>query len=190
MFRVNYLYDLYLTMINYASIIIDIVKYTLAGMGVVWIAFYLIKPHLDKSEQIQLLEFKKSVANQTLPLRLQAYERVILFIERINPENMIIRLNAPEYTAADLHSIIITEIRNEYQHNITQQVYVSSRAWSIVKRVKNETVNIVSAAYQSLPENASALDLGRTILVQLGQMEDNPYEIGADLIRKEVELLF
>ena len=102
-------------------------------MGVVWIAFYLIKPHLDKTERIQMLELKKSVANQTLPLRLQAYERIILFIERINPENMIIRLNAPEYTAADLHSIIITEVRNEYQHNITQQVYVSSRAWSVLK---------------------------------------------------------
>lgn len=159
-------------------------------MGVVWIAFYLIKPHLEKSERIQLLEFKKSVANQTLPLRLQAYERIVLFIERINPENMIIRLNAPDYTAADLHSILITEIRNEYQHNITQQVYVSSRAWSVVKRVKDDTVNIIAAAYKSLPENATSLDLGKTILTQLSQAEDNPYEIGADIIRKEVEVLF
>jgi hypothetical protein len=177
-------------MMNYSSILIDIVKYTVAGMGVVWMAFYLIKPHFDRSEQIQLLEFKKAVANQTLPLRLQAYERIILFIERINPENMIIRVNAPEYSAADLHSIIITEIRNEYEHNITQQVYVSSRAWSVVKRVKDDTVNMVAAAYRSLPENATALDLGKTILVQLGQAENNPYEIGADLVRKEIELLF
>src|ERR1700744_205766 len=177
-------------MINYSSIILDIVKYTVAGMGVVWIAFYLLKPHLDKTERIQMLELKKSVANETLPLRLQAYERIILFIERINPENMIIRLNAPEYTAADLHSIIITEIRNEYQHNITQQVYVSSRAWSVVKRVKDDTVNIVAAAYNSLPQGATALDLGRTILVQLSQAENNPYDIGADIIRSEVEQLF
>jgi hypothetical protein len=182
-------YDLFLTM-NYYPFLLDIVKYSVAGMGVIWMAFYLIKPHLDKSEQIQLLEFKKAVANQTLPLRLQAYERVVLFIERINPGNMIIRLNSPEYTAADLHSIIITDIRNEYQHNITQQVYVSSRAWSVLKRVKDETVNMVTAAYKSLPENATALDLGRTILLQFSQVEDNPYDIGTDLIRKEVELLF
>ena len=159
-------------------------------MGVVWIAFYLIKPHLDKSERIQLLEFKKSVANQTLPLRLQAYERIMLFIERINPENMIIRLNSPDYTAADLHSILITEIRNEYQHNITQQVYVSSRAWSVVKRVKDDTVNLIAAAYKSLPENASALDLGKTILVQLSQADDNPYEIGADITVKRWRFYF
>jgi hypothetical protein len=177
-------------MINYTNIILDILKYTVAGLGVVWMAFYLIKPHLDKSEQIQLLEFKKSVANQTLPLRLQAYERIILFIERINPANMIIRVNSPEFTAADLHSILITEIRNEYEHNVTQQVYVSSRAWGVVKRVKDDTVNIIAAAYKSLPENATALDLGKTILVQLSQSEDNPYEIGADIIRKEVEVIF
>jgi len=65
--------------------LLDILKYTIAGLGVVWVAFYLIKPYLEKNEKIQLLEFKKAIANQTLPLRLQAYERIILFMERINP---------------------------------------------------------------------------------------------------------
>jgi len=170
--------------------LLDIVKYTIAGLGVVWIAFYLIKPYLDKSEKIQLLEFKKSIANQTLPLRLQAYERIILFMERINPENMLVRLNAGNYTAAELHSIIISEIREEYQHNITQQIYVTSRAWGITKRVKEDTLNIVGNAIKSLPEGASGLDLGKTILMQLSQLENNPYELGGELIRKDLEDLF
>jgi len=170
--------------------LLDILKYTVSGLGVVWIAFYLLKPYLDKQEKIQLLEFKKSVANQTLPLRLQAYERLILFIERINPANLLVRLNAPGYTAAELHSIIITDVREEYQHNITQQIYVSSRAWAVTKRVKEDTLNIVSNAIKTLPENASGLDLGRTILVGLSQMENNPYEIAAELIRKDLEELF
>ena len=170
--------------------LLDILKYTVSGLGVVWIAFYLLKPYLDKQEKIQLLEFKKSVANQTLPLRLQAYERLILFIERINPANLLVRLNAPGYTAAELHSIIITDVREEYQHNITQQIYVSSRAWALTKRVKEDTLNIVGNAIKSLPENASGLDLGRTILVGLSQMENNPYEIAAELIRKDLEELF
>ena len=68
----------------------DVVKYTIAGAGVVWIAFYLIKPYLDRDEKIQLLEFRKTLSNQTMPLRLQAYERLVLFIERINPANMLI----------------------------------------------------------------------------------------------------
>ena len=109
--------------------LLDILKYTMAGMGVVWIAFYLFKPYLDRSENIQLIELKKTISNQTLPLRLQAYERVVLFIERVNPANLLIRLNSTAYPAAELHSLIVTEIRNEYQHNVTQQLYVSNRAW-------------------------------------------------------------
>jgi len=170
--------------------LLDILKYTVSGLGVVWIAFYLIKPYLDKSERIQLLEFKKSVANNTLPLRLQAYERIILFMERINPENLLIRLNATGYSAAELHTLIITEVRGEYQHNITQQIYVTSRAWGIAKRVKDDTLNLVAGAVKILPETASGLDLSRTILITLSQMENNPYEIGAELIRKDLEELF
>ncbi len=58
----------------------DILKYTVSGVGVVYVAFYLFKPYLDKSESIQILELKRTISNQTLPLRLQAYERVVLFI--------------------------------------------------------------------------------------------------------------
>jgi hypothetical protein len=170
--------------------LLDILKYTVSGLGVVWIAFYLIKPYLDKSERIQLLEFKKSIGNHTLPLRLQAYERIILFMERINPENLLIRLNATGYSAAELQSNIISEVRSEYQHNITQQIYVTSRAWGIAKRVKEDTLNLVTGAFKSLPENSSGLELSRVILVTLSQLENNPYEIGAELIRKDLEDLF
>lgn len=173
-----------------SGVMIDIAKYTVSGLGVVWIAFYLIKPHLERGEQIQLLEFKKAISNQTLPLKLQAYERVVLFIERVNPENMLIRLNAPAYSAAELNSIIIEEIRSEYQHNITQQIYVSSRAWAVLKRVKGDTTGLVINAFRSLPETASGLDLSKAILAHLSQVEDNPYEIGAGLIRKDLEELF
>jgi hypothetical protein len=117
-------------------------------------------------------------------------ERLVLFIERLNPANMLIRLNATAYTANDLHSLIIEEIRNEYQHNITQQIYVSSRAWAAVKHIKDDTLNIVNNAAKSLPETASGLDLSKTMLAYLTQLEDNPYEIGANMLRKDLEELF
>jgi hypothetical protein len=175
---------------NLFPFLLDILKYTIAGMGIVWIAFYLIKPYLDRDEKIQLLEFRKATSNQTLPLRLQAYERLVLFIERLNPANMLIRLNATAYSANDLHSLIIEEIRNEYQHNVTQQIYVSSRAWGAVKHIKDDTLNIVNNAAKSLPETASGLDLSKTMLAYLTQLEDNPYEIGANMLRKDLEELF
>ncbi len=172
------------------AFLLDILKYTAAGIGVVYIAFYLFKPYLDKAESLQLLEFKKTISNQTLPLKLQAYERMVLLIERINPANMLVRLNSPAYSAAELHSIIVNEIRSEFQHNISQQIYVSSAAWAVVKRLKDDTLSIVTNAVKALPENATGLELSKTILAHLSRLEDNPYDIGTNMIRKDLEQLF
>jgi len=170
--------------------LLDILKFTIAGAGVIWIAFYLVKPYLDKQNQVQLLELKRSVSSQTLPLRLQAYERVVLFIDRINPANMLIRLNAGGLSAADLHIVIVNEIRTEFQHNVTQQIYVSSRVWAVMKRVKEDTMSLVNNAIKGLPQNATAMDLSKTVLIHLSQLEDDPYEIAINLVRQDLEELF
>src|SRR5580698_8750858 len=113
--------------INFLPILFDIIKYSIAGVVTVFAAVYLVKPYLERDEKIQLLEFRKTLSNQTLPLRLQAYERLVLFIERVNPANMLIRLNATAFGAHELYTLILEEVRAEYQHNVTQQIYVSSR---------------------------------------------------------------
>jgi hypothetical protein len=171
-------------------LLLDILKYTVSGLGIVMVAYYLFKPHLDRAENMQLLELRKAVSNQTLPLRLQAYERMVLFVERVNPANMLIRLSANEYNAAELHSLVVTEIRNEYQHNVTQQIYVSARAWGIIRRIKDDTMSIVTNAVKGLPEDASGLDLSRTILTHLSTLEENPYDLASTMIRKDLEDIF
>ena len=170
--------------------LLDILKYSVAGIGIVYIAFYLFKPYLDKATGIQLLEFKKSLNSQTLPLRLQAYERLVLFTERINPANLLIRLNGNGYSATELHSLIVAEIRNEYQHNVTQQIYVSTRAWDVIKRIKTDTLSLVNNAVMGLPEDATGLDLGKTILTHLSKLENDPYDMATIMIRKDLEDLF
>lgn len=170
--------------------LLDIVKFTVAGLGVVWIAFYLLKPYLDRNESIQLAELKKTITGQTLPLRLQAYERVVLFVERINPTNMLVRMNNPDYSAAELYMLVVAELRNEYQHNVTQQIYVSPATWAIVKRLKDETLGLVNNAVKTLPEDASGLELSKMVISQIGSSENNPYDAGLILIRKELEQLF
>jgi hypothetical protein len=172
------------------NILLDILKLTVSGVGVVWVAFYLVKPYLDKNQRLQVLELKKAADNTTLPLRLQAYERVMLFVERINPANLLVRLNGGAYSASDLHRLAIQEVNNEYQHNITQQVYVSSRSWAVVRRLKDDTSNLLNSTLRSLPENASGLDLSRALLVHLSQLEENPYDVAATLVRKDLEELF
>ncbi|HTI60924.1 hypothetical protein [Mucilaginibacter sp.] len=177
-------------MMTYYPFLLDIVKYTVAGLGVVWIAFYLLRPYLDRNENIQLAELKKTISGQTLPLRLQAYERVVLFIERINPANMLVRMNNPDYSAAELYMLIVAELRNEYQHNVTQQIYVSPATWAIVKRLKEETLAVANNAIKDLPETATGLEFSRAVLTHISASENNPYDAGLALIRKELEQLF
>lgn len=172
------------------SLLIDILKYSVAGIGVLYCAFYLFKPYIDKTQNLQILEFKKAVSTQTLPLRLQAYERLVLFVERVNPASMLIRLAGNGLSAAELHAVVINEIRNEFQHNVTQQIYVSARAWAVIKRVKEDTLSVVNSALQALPENSTGLDLGKITLNHLGKLEENPYEIAINLIRQDLEDLF
>lgn len=175
---------------NIYPYLFDILKYFIAGMGVVSATYYIIKPHLDRSEKIQLLEFKRTLSSQTLPLRLQAYERLVLFVERVNPSSMLIRLNGSSYSAHELHSIVVNEIRNEYQHNVTQQIYVSARAWGVMRRVKDDTMSIVTNAIKGLPDDATGMDLSRTVLMHLSKLEDNPYDIALAMIRRDLEDLF
>ena len=85
---------------------------------------------------------------------------------------------------------MLEDIRSEYQHNITQQIYVSSRAWSVIKHVKDDTLNIVNNTFRSLPETATGLEMSKTILAYLSQLEDNPYDVGASMLRKDLEELF
>lgn len=167
----------------------EVVKLFVAGTGIICVAFYLLKPYLNNKEKLQLLELKKSVSAQTLPLRLQAYERMVLLVDRINPANMLLRLNISDYSAAELHSLIITEVRNEFQHNIAQQLYISPRAWELVKRVKNDTLNLVNQAAQTQPADAAGIDLGRAVLGHLSQLENDPYDIALNMIRADMDQL-
>lgn len=172
------------------SYLFDILKYTVAGIGIVYVAFYLFKPLLDKSQTLQALEIRKAISNQTLPMRLQAYERMVLLIDRVDPSNMLIRLNGNGYSAVELYNIILNEVRTEYQHNVTQQIYVSPQAWGAVRRIKEDTINLVTNTTQSLPPNATGLDLGKAVLNHLAKLENNPYELAIAIVRKDMDNIF
>ncbi len=175
-------------MIN--NYIFDIIRLTISGLLVVMAAFYIARPYLDRNEKQQLISLKQTFTKETLPLRLQAYERLLLLIDRLNPANLIIRMNNPEYSAGELHYLVLTEIRNEFQHNITQQLYVSNTSWEITKRVKNDTILLMNSALKALPPEATGTEFSRLVLEQLTRMETSPYDAASILIREEAEQLF
>lgn len=170
--------------------LLDILKYTLSGILVFFVAWFFIRAHLDKISNHSLIDLKKANIKETLPLRLQAYERAILFLERINPTNMLVRLHATNMTALEIQQLILAEIRSEFQHNMTQQLYMSAHSWTILKKMMEDTIAMVNNVVHSLPENASAMELSKTILNHLDQLKENPYEMALAIIKRDMQQLF
>jgi len=176
---------------NEITYLFDIVKYTISGLLVFFAAWYFVKPLLLQILNFQRLELKKAGLQYSLPLRLQAYERTVLFLERINPSNLLIRLHVPGMSAIEMHKTILNDIRSEYQHNISQQVYVSEVTWTVVKKIKEETIGIISSALNALPAEASAMDLSKSVLTHLANLEsENPYDVAMSIVKKDIQSLF
>jgi hypothetical protein len=169
---------------------VDLLKIVVSGLIIFFIIWEVVKPQLLQLTQSKILDLKKASLATTLPLRLQAYERLALFIERINPESMLVRVHVSGTTVRELQQFLVEEIRTEYQHNITQQLYVSAKAWSVIGRIKDDSISMVNNAAKGLLADASSLELSKVILTHLGGLEDNPYHAGLMLIRHDMEQFF
>jgi hypothetical protein len=125
-----------------------------------------------------------------LPLRLQAYERIILFLERISPNNLIMRMNKPEMSSVQLQSALVKVIREEFEYNLSQQLYISLKAWELVKNAKEETIKLINIASGKIPETASSGELVKAILDLSLETERLPVNDAIDEIKKEIQLIF
>ena len=116
-------------------------------------------------------EVKEEVQSdqRTKELQMQAYERLILLAERIALPNLISRVNIPGLSVSEMQTLLTGTIRQEFDHNITQQMYVSAEVWSAVKNLKDQNIHIVNQVASYLPADASGIDLNRSILEMLVQ---------------------
>jgi hypothetical protein len=125
-----------------------------------------------------------------LPIRLQAYERIILFLERISPNNLIMRLNKPEMSSIQLQSALVKVIREEFEYNLSQQLYISFKAWELVKNAKEETIKLINIASGKIPDTASSGELVKIILDLSLEKEKLPVNVAIDEIKKEIQKIF
>ncbi|MGC8803313.1 MAG: hypothetical protein ACP5PS_06020 [Bacteroidales bacterium] len=125
-----------------------------------------------------------------LPLRLQAYERLTLMLERISPESLLTRHNQTGLTAMQLHTLLLTSIRNEFEHNLSQQVYVSAKAWELVKNARHQITVLINGAAQQTNPSTPALELCKKILENVGEYEKLPTTVAIEFMKKEVQTLF
>ena len=137
------------------------------------------------------IELQRDLQKQTLPLKLQAYERLSLFCERIFPPALVGRIHTGEGSAKGLRSALLAGIQQEYEHNISQQIYISADLWNIIRQAKNNTISLITTAHQELPQMSSSTadDLVRAIFAKMDEQSADSLSIAREAIRREAAIV-
>ena len=169
---------------------LELVKYSLPALVIFLVVYYQQKAFFDDKYHRRVQEFKKEQDKTLFPLKLQAYERLILLVERISPESLVLRIHQPGIAASQLKIDLISSINQEYNHNISQQLYVSAQCWQMIRVVKEEMINLINTSYSNLGPNAVGLDLSKVIFEEIIKMNDTPTHKALIFIKKEFDIMF
>ena len=125
-----------------------------------------------------------------LPIHLQAYERLALLLERISPESIIMRVNKPGMTAKQLHTELLSSIRAEFDHNMSQQVYISNEAWEGILTARGKVIHLINTASDQVKDEATALTLSQQIFEMTMELKTQPTREAMQFLKKEMEQFF
>ncbi len=171
------------------SVILEIIKVSVPALIVFATVYYLQKQYLEGQLRQQSMQIRKSQQKETLPVRLQAYERIALYCERISIPSLILRVRQENMSASDLRLSLLISIQKEFEHNITQQVYVSENLWKIVQFARNDTMSVINQVYDQFQPDDPGLNYSRMLLQAAGQRDMQPLDRALEAIRKETAVL-
>jgi hypothetical protein len=169
--------------------LLEIIKITIPAVVVLLTTYFLVGKFLDRENNLKAMELRHAHKETITPIRLQAHERIILFLERINPNSVIMRANK-NTSAMMLERELINIVRSEYEHNLSQQLYISTKAWDATVNAKEETIKLISVAASKVHREASALELAQTIIAITAQLTELPTTNAIALVKKEIRKLF
>lgn len=169
---------------------LEILKYILPAFITFGATYFVMQKFLDNEHRKQMLLFRKESQKETTPLRLQAFERVVLFLERIAMDKLVLRVHKPGMSAKLLQAELIRTINDEFNHNLTQQIYISATSWEMVKRAKDEIIKIINLAGKQAPETATGADLGQKIFEIMMSLQAAPTQIAINQLKKEIRQIF
>ncbi|KAF0197907.1 MAG: hypothetical protein FD166_1807 [Bacteroidetes bacterium] len=152
--------------------------------------FFIIRHYnlLDKQkyERENLAERMRLVT----PVRLQAYERMVLLLERMMPSQLIMRNVLPGTTASELQNSLVSNIRQEFDHNLSQQLYISSNAWSLIKNARESVISEINSAAEKLEQGATATDLAQLLFQAEMMNENSSLNKALEFLKTEARQLF
>lgn len=123
--------------------IVELLSYTIPSVVTGGVAYYFFLAHTKNEERKIRLSLLKENQKQSLPIRLQAYERMALFLERINPSKLVLRITSVNNDINAYSQSLINTVEHEFEHNLSQQIYISDKSWSVITAAKNATILII-----------------------------------------------
>lgn len=167
---------------------LEILKYILPSI-IVFAAVYLVLHfHLKQQREKARLEVMLNNRKTIVPVRLQAYERLILFLERISPEALVMRTQRPNLTVFDLQTKLLKTIRTEFDHNLTQQLYVSNDAWKYVRNAREGVVKLINTSAEAHDPKKPAMHMSKSILEDSTGIND-PTQKARAFLKSEVQAI-
>jgi hypothetical protein len=168
--------------------IIDLVLYAIPALITGIIAYYFFKEHTKNEDGRRRFLLHRDMQVNAMPTRLQAYERMTLFLERINPNKLLIRVVPKSSNKETYESLLIATIEQEYEHNLSQQIYMSDECWGIISAAKNATIQLIRKA-SLLEKSTTANKLREVILTEMMERRA-PSDAALSYIKKEVSELW
>lgn len=168
----------------------DILKIVLPALIVLLTAYLLIDKLLRNEEKRRNFELRKGNSGITTPIRLRAYERLILVLERTTPATLIVSVAKPQMTNMELHTQLLSTIRQEFSHNLSQQIYVSDDMWVCLRGAQESLLRLVNSCASQFNPESSANELAERIIQVYNASEQTPTEMAMELLKKEVRLFF
>jgi hypothetical protein len=170
--------------------LIEFIKILVPASVVLYGVYLVVRMFILKEVDLKKLEVRGRSIETVLPNRLQAYERMALFLERISPQNLLVRLNASGMTSKEFHQLLLSEIRDEYNHNVAQQVYISENAWNLIKNAKEDLIVSINDASGEMKVDSTSLDLSRKIFEKSISKSVDPIAHALSELKKEIQQTF
>ena len=171
-----------------AEKVIELLFYTLPALITGLVAYYFFREFVKNEESRRRFFLQKDLQVNALPARLQAYERMVLFLERITPAKLLIRVNPTSSNKDDYESLLIETIKQEFEHNLSQQIYMTDECWKVITASKNATIQLIRKA--SMLEKTDSSDKLREVI--LTEMMDKlpPSNTALSYIKEETTAIW
>ena len=164
--------------------ILDLLLFAIPSLITGLIAYYFFKEHTKNEDGRRRYLLHKDMKINAMPLRLQAYERMAIFLERITPSKLLIRVTPLSSNKEDYESLLIASIEQELEHNLSQQIYISDDCWNIITAAKNATIQLIRKA--SLLEKTDTANKLREVVLTEMMEKLAPSDAALSFIKQEV----